>query len=175
MCLAMSDFPNAFDGLTEMDALDLEGALAILDEAPRLQVWFTPLLIKKGTSAIFAIASPADVEFCGELRKLILPMLLLVQLMWLRWTRMSALSVASVRNTVNLTPSPSRKLPKLCQSDVWDVGCVRKPVRNWRSLCNCGLRMRSYLFPIPLRIGWMPANRQEDWRNGSDSVGFIIY
>jgi ferredoxin len=33
MCLAMSDFPNAFDGLTEMDALDLEGALAILDEA----------------------------------------------------------------------------------------------------------------------------------------------
>jgi len=33
MCLAMSDFPGAFDNAPGMDALDLAGALAVLDEA----------------------------------------------------------------------------------------------------------------------------------------------
>lgn len=35
MCLAMSDTAGAFDGHSDMEALDLEGALTVLDEAAR--------------------------------------------------------------------------------------------------------------------------------------------
>lgn len=64
MCLAMSDTPNAFDNVTVMDALDLEGALAILDEATAAGLVHTVSNQKDGISYVCNCCTCS----CGILR-----------------------------------------------------------------------------------------------------------
>lgn len=60
----MSDTPNAFDNVTVMDALDLEGALAILDEATAAGLVHTVSNQKDGISYVCNCCTCS----CGILR-----------------------------------------------------------------------------------------------------------
>jgi Na+-translocating ferredoxin:NAD+ oxidoreductase subunit B len=64
MCLVMSDTPGVFDGRQGMDALDLEGAIAVLDEAARAGLVHTVSNQKKDISYICNCCTCS----CGLLR-----------------------------------------------------------------------------------------------------------
>ncbi len=64
MCLVMSDMPGVFDGRSEMEALDLESALAILDEAARAGLVHTISNQKKDISYVCNCCTCS----CGLLR-----------------------------------------------------------------------------------------------------------
>ncbi len=73
VCLALSDIPGAFDNAPKLEALDMAGALAVLEEAAEAGLVHTILIIKK-TCRMFATAAPVGVHCCEEFRKPISPM-----------------------------------------------------------------------------------------------------